>query len=76
MAVAYQCRSVAFPSLSTGAYGYPVACGAQTALCTVIAFLREHQQPSCVRFMLFDNGTYTAYAAALGEMQDVDVTIT
>ena len=76
MAMAHQCHSVAFPSLSTGAYGYPIALAAQTALSTVIAFLREHQQPSCVRFVLFDNATYTAYAAALGEMQDVDASIT
>ena len=72
---AHQCHSVAFPSLSTGAYGYPVALAAHTALTTVIAFLRDHQQPSCVRFVLFDSGTYTAYTAALGEMQDTDTTI-
>jgi O-acetyl-ADP-ribose deacetylase (regulator of RNase III) len=76
LAVAHQCQSVAFPSLSTGAYGYPVALAAQTALSTVLAFLREHQQPSCMRFVLFDSGTYTAYATVLGEMQDVDATIT
>jgi O-acetyl-ADP-ribose deacetylase (regulator of RNase III) len=76
LAVAHQCQSVAFPSLSTGAYGYPVALAAQTALSTVLAFLREHQQPSCVRFVLFDSGTYTAYATVVGEMQDVDATIT
>ena len=76
MAVAHQCPSVAFPSLSTGAYGYPVAFAAQMALSTVIAFLREHQQPSCVRFVLFDSRTYTAYAAALEEIQDTDATIT
>ena len=75
VAVAHHCHSVAFPSLSTGAYGYPVALAAQTALSTVIAFLREHRQPSCVRFVLFDNGTSTAYAAALREMQDADTTI-
>src|SRR5437763_6428500 len=46
VAVAHQCHSVAFPSLSTGVYGYPVALAAQTALSTVCAFLRAHQQPS------------------------------
>ena len=76
VAVAHQCHSVAFPSLSTGAYGYPVALAAHTALSTVIAFLRDHQQPSCVRFVLFDSGTYTAYTAALGEMQEADASIT
>jgi O-acetyl-ADP-ribose deacetylase (regulator of RNase III) len=74
VAVAHQCHSVALPSLSTGAYGYPVALAAQTALSTVLAFLRVHQQPSCVRFVLFDSRTYTAYATVLGEMQDVDAT--
>ena len=74
VAVAQQCRSVALPSLSTGAYGYPVALAAQTALATVVAFLRQHQQPSVVRFVLFDSGTYAAYAAALGEMQGADAT--
>ena len=76
VAVAHQCHSVAFPSLSTGAYGYPVALAAHTALTTAIAFLHEHEQPSCVRFVLFDSGTYTAYAAALREMQDADTAIT
>ena len=76
VAVAHQCHRVAFPSLSTGAYGYPVSRAAQTALSTVIAFLRAHQQPSCVRFVLFDNGTYTAYAGVLREMQDADTTLT
>ena len=75
VAVAHQCHSVAFPSLSTGAYGYPVALAAHTALTTVLAFLRQHEQPSCVRFVLFDSGTYTAYAAALREMQDADTAI-
>src|SRR5262249_9488674 len=76
VAVAHQCHSVAFPSLSTGAYGYPAALAAQTALSTVIVFLREYQQPSCVRSVLFAKGTSTAYAAALREMQDADATIT
>jgi len=67
-AVAQQCQSVALPSLSTGAYAYPVALAARTALATVIAFLREHHQPSLVRFVLFDHGTYEAYANALEEL--------
>lgn len=67
VAVAHQCQSVAFSSLSTGAYAYPVALAARTALATVVAFLQAHHQPSLVRFVLFDRGTYDAYATALGE---------
>jgi O-acetyl-ADP-ribose deacetylase (regulator of RNase III) len=38
-------RTVAFPSISTGIYGYPIAQAARVALRTVDAFLR----PSCAR---------------------------
>jgi O-acetyl-ADP-ribose deacetylase (regulator of RNase III) len=68
VAVAYQCQSVALPSLSTGAYAYPIALAAGTALTTVIAFLQAHQQPSLVRFVLFDQGTYEAYVMILEEI--------
>jgi O-acetyl-ADP-ribose deacetylase (regulator of RNase III) len=65
VAAAHNCQSVAFPSLSTGAYGYPVALAARTALQTVLAFLEHHRQPALVRFVLFDANTYAAYAAVL-----------
>jgi O-acetyl-ADP-ribose deacetylase (regulator of RNase III) len=65
VAVENDCQSVAFPSLSTGAYGYPVDQAAHTALRTVIAFLEAQHRPTLVRFVLFDIGTHDAYAAAL-----------
>jgi len=68
LAVQHNCQSVAFPSLSTGAYGYPVDLAARTALQTVIACLQTQGKPALVRFVLFDAGTYAAYAAALGEL--------
>jgi O-acetyl-ADP-ribose deacetylase (regulator of RNase III) len=67
-AVQHNCQSVAFPSLSTGAYGYPVAQAARTALRTVVTFLAEQRQPALVRFVLFDTVTYDSYAAALQEV--------
>jgi O-acetyl-ADP-ribose deacetylase (regulator of RNase III) len=60
---------VAFPSLSTGAYGYPVEQAAQTALHTVLAFLREHNQPELVRFVLFDSATHETFAVVLNTLQ-------
>jgi O-acetyl-ADP-ribose deacetylase (regulator of RNase III) len=68
LAVAHGCHSIAFPSLSTGAYRYPVDLAARIALRTVIDFLSEQGQPELVRFVLFDAGTYGAYAAALEEL--------
>ena len=69
VAVAHDCHSVAFPSLSTGAYGYPVEQAAQTALHTVLAFLREHHQLELVRFVLFDSATHETFAVVLNTLQ-------
>lgn len=69
VAVENRCQSIAFPSLSTGAYRYPVDLAARTALRTVLAFLREQDKPALVRFVLFDQGTYGAFAAALEELE-------
>ncbi len=65
IAGAQQCASLAFPSLSTGAYAYPLQQAAHIALHTVAAYLRLHGQPQLVRFVLFDDRTYEAYADAL-----------
>jgi len=59
-------RTVAFPSLSTGAYGYPIGEAAPIALNTVIQFLREHAGDfDTVRFILFTESDYEVYAPAL-----------
>lgn len=68
LAVEHDCRSIALPSLSTGAYGYPIDQAARIALSTAIEFLQEHTQPELVRFVLFDAGAYGAFAAALEEL--------
>ena len=68
LAVEHNCRSLAMPALSTGAYGYPMDQAARVALQTAIDFLREHRKPERVRFVLFDGGAYGAFAAALEEL--------
>lgn len=61
--------SISFPSISTGAYGYPLDEAAKIAVSTVVSFLEE-QSTSLkeVVFVLFDAGTYESYRSAL---QDV-----
>ena len=59
-------RSVAFPSISTGAYGYPVDLAAPIALGTVIDYLRQHPEIELVRLVLFDTPTFAVYERALG----------
>lgn len=59
------CRSVALPALSTGAYGYPMDEAARIAVSTAIDWLQSNRQPELVRFVLFGEGAYGAFAAAL-----------
>lgn len=68
LAIEHNCQSIAFPSLSTGAYRYPVDQAARVALQTVIDFLQGFDDPLTVRFVLFNDGIYGAYAAALEEI--------
>ena len=64
----HNCKSLALPSLSTGAYCYPMDLASRLALATTLEFLREEPLPELVRFVLFDAGAFGAYAAALGEL--------
>jgi len=58
-------KSVSFPSLSTGAFGYPLEDAAKIALRTVIKYLKEHPEIEFVQFVLFGDKAYNAYASAL-----------
>ena len=62
------CTSVSFPSISTGAFGYPVVPAAQIALRAIADLLHEPRSVKLVRFVLFDLRTYKAYAAAAEEL--------
>ncbi|MDE1889850.1 MAG: O-acetyl-ADP-ribose deacetylase [Planctomycetota bacterium] len=64
----YKLKSVAFPSISTGAYGYPMHDAAAIALKTVIDYLKTHTDIELVRFVLFDQKAYQTYEKALQEL--------
>jgi len=63
---AHGITSIAFPSISTGVYGYPVHEAAPVAIQTVAAYLAAHPEIELVRFVLFDAATHAAYQRALG----------
>lgn len=65
----HNCRSIALPALSTGAYGYPVDLASRIALRSAIDFLRGDSTLELVRFVLFGEGAYGAFAAALEELR-------
>ena len=62
-------KSISFPSISTGAYGYPVGEAAKVAIEAVTAFLRGGATSiKEVVFVLFDAGTLATYSLALREV--------
>ena len=68
LASQYKLKSVAFPSISTGAYGYPVNEAAMVALKTVINYFKTHTDIERVRFVLFGQKAYQAFDKALLEL--------
>lgn len=57
-------QSIAFPSISTGVYGYPPAEAAEVALNAVLEYMTERSYRPEVRFVLFDERTEAAYRTA------------
>ncbi len=68
LASQYGIRTIAFPSISTGAYGYPVDEAAPIALRTVMDYLKDHPDIELVRFVLFTKEVFDAYKRALEEL--------
>jgi O-acetyl-ADP-ribose deacetylase (regulator of RNase III) len=63
-------QSVAFPSISTGAYGYPIEEAAPIALQTTMGFLAGQKEPGVqlVRFVLYGQRAHEAYRRALSQL--------
>jgi O-acetyl-ADP-ribose deacetylase (regulator of RNase III) len=68
LAVELNCNTIAIPALSAGAYGYPLDLAAANLVKTTMDFVRWHQKPSTVRFVLFDQGAFGAFARAVEEV--------
>lgn len=60
-------RSVAFPAISTGVYGYPLDRATAIAVDTVRTWLAGHELPAKVVFCAFDAGTKAAYQRAMDD---------
>lgn len=63
------CTSISFPSVSTGAFGYPVDLASQVAMRTVTDVLQAPRSLVLVRFVLFDQRTHQAYVAAANKLR-------
>ena len=61
-------KSLAFPSISTGVYGYPMEDAAKVALKAVSDYLAHHPEIERVRFVLFGRAAYKVYEKTLQEL--------
>ena len=60
--------SIAFPSISTGIFRYPISEASKIALSTVVDFLEKNGKPSLVEFVLFSDRDYKVYSEALDSL--------
>jgi O-acetyl-ADP-ribose deacetylase (regulator of RNase III) len=67
LAAAHGVRTIAFPSISTGIFGYPVTLAAPLALNTVGTLLAAGSAVEIVRFVLFSDPDFQVYRTALGQ---------
>ncbi|MEO0173737.1 MAG: macro domain-containing protein [candidate division WOR-3 bacterium] len=60
--------SIGFPAISTGAFGYPMDEAAKITLSTVLNILPGLKSVKLIRFVLFSEGAYNAFAKTLEEL--------
>ncbi|UCG17482.1 MAG: O-acetyl-ADP-ribose deacetylase [Phycisphaerales bacterium] len=65
LAARHDCRTVAFPAISCGAYGYPPEQAADVSISAVAAVLGRTEIPERVRWVLLDPRAFEAYDARL-----------
>ena len=69
LAEKYNLKSISFPSISTGAYRYPLTDAARIAVESVVKFAKEEAKSiKEIVFVLFDAGTYAHYENALANI--------
>jgi O-acetyl-ADP-ribose deacetylase (regulator of RNase III) len=68
LAVENDIKTISFPSISTGVYGYPVEKAAPVALKSVMEFLQSDDSLDEIVFVLYDRPTYQAYEEAVSAL--------
>ena len=63
-------RTIAFPAVSCGVYGYPIEEACKIAVNTCLAFIQEHDLPGNVLFVLFSNQHLEVYRQCLAALSD------
>ncbi len=68
LAAEHGLKTLAFPAISTGIYGYPLEDAARVALRTILNFMQDHEEPSLVRMVLYDRRAFEVHARVLEEI--------
>ncbi|MDH7502322.1 MAG: O-acetyl-ADP-ribose deacetylase [Verrucomicrobiota bacterium] len=67
LAIQHGLKTIAFPAISTGAYGFPLERAARIAVRECLSFLRKHPEFGEIRLVCFGTRAFDAYKAALAE---------
>lgn len=70
LALDHNCRTIAFPNISTGVYGFPKDEAAKIAVATVTEFLRHTDKIERVLFVCFDQENYDLIEAELARINN------
>ncbi len=65
LALVHNLKTIAFPNISTGVYGYPKKEATEIAIKTVSEFLVSHAEIESVFFCVFDDENYNLYSSIL-----------
>lgn len=70
LAARHDIRTIAFPAISCGAYGYPVEEACRIALDTAISFLERNEIPEKIIFVLYSCRDYDAYCEYYAKLEE------
>ncbi len=68
IAAAHRFKTIAFPSISTGAYTYPVERAARVAIATCVEFLRGSPYPEVITLVAFGRRDHQVYQAIMDDL--------
>lgn len=70
LAEKHQIKAIAFPAISTGVYGFPMARASKIAITEVNKYLHHHNSPEQVIFVCFGQSAYDCYTQAMQEITE------
>jgi len=70
LAVEHGIKSISFPAISTGIYGYPMDEAAEIAVKVIADFLRRHDGIELVRMVLYGRDAFEAHKKAAGKVME------